>query len=636
MTILYNFYKTRKKILCFLSIVCYNGHMKHLFKRIITATAALAFACIPAISATANAPAESSAITAKAASYFTTTPTGYTKASDVKYPSSGYISNWGARGEACVFLSSKALSFYTGNNTYEVFSQKSGGSTQSNASSSALYSTLKTFMKDKHKSETSYQGTRDLYKYTDCVYGTTKISSFYSGKEIGPSWDSGNTWNREHTWPNSKGLGGNDENDIMMLRPTWVQENSSRGNTAYGQSSGYFDPNCEGANVRGDCARIVLYVYTRWGNTSNMWGESGVMENMNVLLQWMEEDPVDTWEMGRNDAVQSITGTRNVFVDYPELAFLLFGKTAPKTMVTPSGIASDGTAVPTPPPVTPDEPDEPDTPVTPDIPNKPVGGALATFEFGENKSASHSDGNSATSKTYTANGYTLNITGGNQLYTEANDAKGNSCLKLGSSKNVGEFSFTVPDEVQSVMLKVAKYKTNASAFTANGKSFTVTSNSNDGRYEEFTVDTSSAKTVSISTVSGSSRIMIDSISFFGADEPDTPIVPDKPDKPDTPDTPSGGDSTECKHSFGEWTVLREPTETASGTKYRICSLCGGMERQTIPALSADGTTPDSEPNGNGGSANGDSAISGCAATVTAPMAFALLISTASLLKKKKD
>ena len=69
-----------------------------------------------------------------------------------------------------------------------------------------------------------------------------------------------------------------------------------------------------------------------------MWGSTGVIQSKEVLLDWMEADPVDTWEMGRNDSVQSITGTRNVFVDYPELAFELFEEEVPE-MVTPSGKA---------------------------------------------------------------------------------------------------------------------------------------------------------------------------------------------------------------------------------------------------------------------------------------------------------
>ena len=268
------------------------------------------------------------------------TGTGYTSAADVQYVKNGqYVANWGARGEVCVFLSSYAQNFYTGSNTFEALSQLTGGSSQSNAPQSALYSALKSFMTGKHSYQTSYNATRSLFCYTDCVLSNySKISSFYSGKTLSGTWDGGSTWNREHTWPNSKGLGGNDENDIMMLRPTSVSENSSRGNTAYGESGSYYKPDGENppASVKGDVARIMLYVYVRWGNTGKMWGQSGVMENMNVLLKWMKEDPVDTWEMGRNDAVQSITGTRNVFVDYPEFAWLLFGQDVPSGITTPS------------------------------------------------------------------------------------------------------------------------------------------------------------------------------------------------------------------------------------------------------------------------------------------------------------
>ena len=264
--------------------------------------------------------------------------TGYTKAEQVVYKNSGnYIYNWGARDEVCVFLSTKAQSFYTGDNTFAKLSQNKGGTTQTNAPQSTLYSKLQSFMKSNHKYINAYKENNTLLKYTDCVQNnTSQISSFYSGKMFSNVWDSAKTWNKEHTWPNSKGLNGSDEDDVMMIRPTIVSENSSRGNTAYGESSGYFNP---GNSVKGDCARIALYVYCRWGNTGKMWGSSGVIENLTVLLKWMEEDPVDTWEMGRNDAVQAITGTRNVFVDYPEFAWLLFGKSVPTNMTTPSGAA---------------------------------------------------------------------------------------------------------------------------------------------------------------------------------------------------------------------------------------------------------------------------------------------------------
>lgn len=283
-----------------------------------------------------------------AASIDPTTPTGYTKAEDVVYKTSGkYVANWGARGENCVFLSTYAQNFYTGSYSYATLIQNAGGTAQNNAHKSALYSALKSMMSKKHTYINSYKENNNLFCYTDCVRNETSIlSSFYSGTIVGSAWVSGGgTYNKEHTWPNSKGLGGSDEDDIMMIRPTVVSENSSRGNTAYGESSGYYDPDCctiYDFSVRGDCARIVLYTYVRWGNTSKAWGQSGVIENLDVLLKWMQEDPVDTWEMGRNDAVQSITGTRNVFIDYPELAWTLFGRQAPKNMSTPSGNAASG------------------------------------------------------------------------------------------------------------------------------------------------------------------------------------------------------------------------------------------------------------------------------------------------------
>ena len=51
---------------------------------------------------------------------------------------------------------------------------------------------------------------------------------------------------------------------------------------------------------------------------------------------------MDTWELGRNEVVQDIQGNRNVFIDYPEYAWLIFGEDVPENMTTPSGEASGG------------------------------------------------------------------------------------------------------------------------------------------------------------------------------------------------------------------------------------------------------------------------------------------------------
>ena len=271
--------------------------------------------------------------------------------------SDNYVYNWGVRDELATFLSPMAEDFYADNNvTYAQLAALSGSSTLSSVPNSALYEELHGLMYDNLTNPTSYAGTRDLYRYTDCQNSAItddSISSFYSGDAIGPDWDSGSTWNREHVWPNSKSTSGSSytdrEEDIMMLRPTSVKENNSRSNTPYGESDGYYHPNEESGgtyDVRGDAARVVLYVYVCWGGSDshdgaldNIWN---VFESKDVLLKWIEEDPVDTWELGRNDSVEAITGTRNVFVDYPELAFLLFDEEVPADYDSPSGEGSDG------------------------------------------------------------------------------------------------------------------------------------------------------------------------------------------------------------------------------------------------------------------------------------------------------
>ena len=109
--------------------------------------------------------------------------------------------------------------------------------------------------------------------------------------------------------------------------------------------------------VKGDVARILLYVYVRWEEPNLFMNDPSakpgpgdekndgikVIESLDTLLEWCELDPVDTWEMKRNDEVQNIQGNRNVFIDYPEYSWLLFGQEVPNDMTTPSGEAKNGT-----------------------------------------------------------------------------------------------------------------------------------------------------------------------------------------------------------------------------------------------------------------------------------------------------
>ena len=472
------------------------------------------------------------------------------EAATVTYVKDGkYVYNWGQRDELATFLSPMAEDWYDENNAvYDQLAALSGSSNTGSVPDSELYEALHTLMYENLDNPTSYDATRSLFKYTDCENSGGSISSFYSGKAIGPAWDSGSTWNREHTWPNSRSNGKSDTNtqretDIMMLRPASVSENGSRSNIAYGESSKFYDPNELGQNVRGDAARIVLYVYVCWGGSSQhdgalnyMWGSNGVMESKEVLLKWMEEDPVDTWELGRNDSVESITGTRNVFVDYPELAFLLFNEDVPADYDSPSGekvpavghnyvvtatIAPtcDKAGVRT---YTCTDHGETYTEAIPATGHKMVNGICSvcglkqqnvTFKLGADGTASHNDGTGATTYTETVDGYTLSIVSGVKMYSGARDAQGNGCIKLGTGSAVGSFSFTVPKEVSSVVIHIAKYKSNAANIQVNGVAYTLSNNSNDGKYDAIEVNTSVDKTISLTTVSGSYRAMVNAIDY---------------------------------------------------------------------------------------------------------------------------
>jgi len=175
------------------------------------------------------------------------------------------------------------------------------------------------------------------------------------------------TWNREHVWPKSRGVGGNgpDYTDVFALRPSDWSVNSARGKKLFGEC-GLVHPMSEckvpahveaaadtatdpsiwlpPKDVRGDLARSLTYMAIRYDGESDddsdrldlelsdcpdsppAGDSSSLMGYLSILLKWHQEDIVDLKERQRNENVcKRWQGNRNPFVDYPELVDYYFG-----------------------------------------------------------------------------------------------------------------------------------------------------------------------------------------------------------------------------------------------------------------------------------------------------------------------
>ena len=235
--------------------------------------------------------------------------------------------------------------YYTGDYTYDLLIALSGD---------ALFGRINQLMGNTCKLNAWGLDYGDLrYAYVDVDRDLNRsgyIIGYYDGKQLDGDWGSG--WNREHTWPQSKGAKKETTmgHDMQSVRPTNTSVNSSRGNDAYGEGGSYYDPDDEISisnsaykpinlgTYRGDAARVILYDYLVYGeaggNKNSLYngnaqllsklGSSGVFESIHVLLKWHMQDPPSLTEMVRNDGAQDYQGNRNPIIDFPELAIEVF------------------------------------------------------------------------------------------------------------------------------------------------------------------------------------------------------------------------------------------------------------------------------------------------------------------------
>ena len=75
---------------------------------------------------------------------------------------------------------------------------------------------------------------------------------------------------------------------------------------------------------KGDTARILFYLFTRYSQADS-YRFTAVAQSLEMLLEWNRLDPVDEWEMERNNETAKIQGNRNPFIDHPEFADIIWG-----------------------------------------------------------------------------------------------------------------------------------------------------------------------------------------------------------------------------------------------------------------------------------------------------------------------
>ncbi|XFA98353.1 endonuclease I family protein [Candidatus Izemoplasma sp. B36] len=183
-----------------------------------------------------------------------------------------------------------------------------------------------------------YGDARDILQESDVdPNNSNNIILVYTGNSVSGTWDGGTTWNREHTWPQSR-LGvyvdyvidyPSKATDVHNLKPADPSENYERSNDYFNDYDGtdFYVPRDE---VKGDVARILFYMSTMYFdltlNNNEMTSSSEkTMGMLSMLLLWNEQDPVDDFERNRNNVIYSYQGNRNPFIDYPEFANMIWG-----------------------------------------------------------------------------------------------------------------------------------------------------------------------------------------------------------------------------------------------------------------------------------------------------------------------
>ncbi len=223
----------------------------------------------------------------------------------------------------------------------------------SNLTGESLKNWLKANYYDgKHQTLSYSTARRYIYNFIDNKNNT--IVCVYSGYV--KSWDFGGTGtnpspiNCEHTVPQSFFNEASPmRSDIHHLFPTYQNWNSTRSNHPFGeindsQTTKWMRGTSDQSNIpsssideysessgsvfepredhKGNVARAIFYFYTMYPTQA---GDISRIGDLDVFYQWHLQDPVDAAEQARNEAIEQYQGSRNPYVDYPELVARAWG-----------------------------------------------------------------------------------------------------------------------------------------------------------------------------------------------------------------------------------------------------------------------------------------------------------------------
>lgn len=221
------------------------------------------------------------------------------------------------------------------------------------------YGDLPVFYEQTDRDHYYEQDSSLLDIYSENPAGLDPYNYYYQNNSLisGASTE-GQGWNREHIYSQSFFNSYYPMySDLHFILPTDARVNQRRSNFPYAKVGSASFTSLNGTKVgpsatanytntvtepidefKGDVARMLMYVAVRYENLLPFFQYTNVRNPIDslseqsfkdwyipLLLSWHQQDPVSQKEIDRNNAVYSIQGNRNPFVDHPEWVPAIWG-----------------------------------------------------------------------------------------------------------------------------------------------------------------------------------------------------------------------------------------------------------------------------------------------------------------------